>query len=251
MTGESSSTGSGSIEQVVKFYNRWAPTYDRPDFMLTHEKELTLSLCRPVKGLKVLEIGAGTGRITTTLLSEGANVTALEPTPKMQDELKNKTSEQIATGALTITSDSLQSYDPDQQFDLVLVAMVVDHIEDVSIVFSKAQEALSYHGRLVISCVNPYYQLIIRKKMVCQDQQRNGPVLEPCPESTIRAHCHNFGTLLDKATEHGFALRILREAVIDETIVVAFPELADQFGYAYIYSALFQRSTDANNVRER
>jgi hypothetical protein len=184
------------------------------------------------------------------LISEGALVTALEPAIEMQNILIEKARDQIAARLLTVQSESLQSYVPHLRFDVMVLAMVIDHIEDPNEVFSKAQACLAKSGRLVISCVNPYYQLIVRKAMVCQDEQRNGVVFQAGPDGTIRAYCHMFGTLLAIASQHGFALRVLREAVIEKNTIVAFPELADQMGYPYIYSALFQLLPDIEDKAE-
>ncbi|MFI6263536.1 class I SAM-dependent methyltransferase [Micromonospora sp. NPDC051006] len=41
----------------------------------------------PAPGLRVLDLGAGTGKLTTTLVAVGADVTAVEPDPAMLTEL--------------------------------------------------------------------------------------------------------------------------------------------------------------------
>src|SRR5690606_15874637 len=66
-------------------------------------------------GRRVLDLGAGTGKLTATLLSTGVEVTAVEPDPAMLAELRHELPE---VPALQGTAESIPL--PDASVDAVL-----------------------------------------------------------------------------------------------------------------------------------
>ena len=65
-----------------------------------------------------LEIGAGTGKATLGFAAHGARITALEPDPAMALVLRQR----AAGLGVTIAMASLETYEPDETFDLVYSA---------------------------------------------------------------------------------------------------------------------------------
>ncbi|MGW5644329.1 class I SAM-dependent methyltransferase [Saccharopolyspora sp. NPDC003752] len=57
----------------------------RPDYA---QAAVRWALDEPAPGLRVLDLGAGTGKLTATLVAVGADVTAVEPDPAMLTELR-------------------------------------------------------------------------------------------------------------------------------------------------------------------
>ncbi|MEU6265183.1 class I SAM-dependent methyltransferase [Saccharopolyspora shandongensis] len=57
----------------------------RPDYA---QAAVRWALDEPAPGLRVLDLGAGTGKLTATLVGVGADVTAVEPDPAMLTELR-------------------------------------------------------------------------------------------------------------------------------------------------------------------
>ena len=229
------------MTDVFSFYDAWAETYDDPDFLVACEQPLTLTLCGECAGSRVLEIGAGTGRITMELLSRGATVTAIEPTPNMRACLTAKAAQYIDSGSLRVVAQELREVSPvEDGFDLVVVPMVVDHLDDVSEVFRLADRALAPWGVLVVSCVNPYYQLMVRRGLVCRGDQRNASVTG-AEATTIEAHCHSFSELFAAGRDSGFIIDDLREATVDAMMATTFPEVSSQTGYHVVYAARFVR----------
>lgn len=72
---------SRSFGRVAELYNRYRP--EPPPALAGLLGDLT--------GLRVLEVGAGTGLVTRFLLARGAEVTAVEPDPDMRAVLERET----------------------------------------------------------------------------------------------------------------------------------------------------------------
>jgi 2-polyprenyl-3-methyl-5-hydroxy-6-metoxy-1,4-benzoquinol methylase len=67
---------SSSFGAVAAQYDAARPSY--PDQLFDTIEELTGS---PLRGARVLDVGAGTGIVTRLLRGRGADVVAVEPTP--------------------------------------------------------------------------------------------------------------------------------------------------------------------------
>ncbi|MDX6263644.1 MAG: hypothetical protein QOH84_5332 [Kribbellaceae bacterium] len=95
--------------EVAEEYDRVRPGYPPELF------EDVLAYSSPTTAL---EIGAGTGRATIVFASGGVQVVALEPDPGMALVLR----QHVAELPVTIAMGSLESYEPEEQVDLVYSA---------------------------------------------------------------------------------------------------------------------------------
>ncbi|WBQ07668.1 class I SAM-dependent methyltransferase [Kribbella sp. CA-293567] len=95
--------------EVAEEYDRVRPGYPAELF-----KDL-LGYSAPGRAL---EIGAGTGKATMAVASTGVQVVALEPDPAMALVLRQR----AAGLAVNIAMGTLESYEPEEQFDLVYSA---------------------------------------------------------------------------------------------------------------------------------
>ncbi|UQA56987.1 class I SAM-dependent methyltransferase [Polyangium aurulentum] len=230
------------MSDVFKFYDAWASTYDEPDFLLESVIPLTVELAAEKRPTRALEVGAGTGKITSELLSRGVSVLAIEPSEGMRAVLQRRCASSIESGQLTIEPVDLASFrSRGRAFDLMVVSMVIDHLPTVDPVFSLAAESIKDGGRLVVSCVNPYYQMIVRRGMVCRGAERNVAPEEVMVPQSVPACIHSFGSIIDAARRSGFMMTHLREATIDSTLVDKFPALQPERGYFHVFSASFER----------
>jgi SAM-dependent methyltransferase len=76
-------TQSSSFGAVAAQYDAARPRY--PEALFDAVEELS---GRPLRGARVLDVGAGTGIVTRLLLGRGAEVVAVEPTPGMAAQLR-------------------------------------------------------------------------------------------------------------------------------------------------------------------
>ncbi|PKH40346.1 Methyltransferase domain-containing protein [Nocardioides alpinus] len=96
-----------SFGERAEEYDRWRPTYPVE----------AVAWLAPTPPARVVEIGAGTGRLTSLLLERGCDVDAVEPDPRMRAVLARNNPD-----ARCRASDSTALPVPDGSADAVLVA---------------------------------------------------------------------------------------------------------------------------------
>src|SRR5438046_2850744 len=89
------SLGAADPEVVRRYYDEKAATYDADRsqgrfWRILDAEERAIIRRHLPKGANVLEVGAGTGRVTGTLLEVASRVTAVDISEKMLTELGNK-----------------------------------------------------------------------------------------------------------------------------------------------------------------
>jgi len=108
-----------------------------------------------VSGLKnshftsVLEVGAGIGSLYR-IFKEGVSHTywtLVEPDSTFCDQLQMQFS---SDEKLVVVNSTLSGYVTNEKFDLIILADVIEHIEDDSAALSYALSLLSNHGQMVI-----------------------------------------------------------------------------------------------------
>ncbi len=78
-------------------------------------------------GSRVLDMGAGNGNNTRFLLQAGHSVVAVEPNLKAIQKLQ--AIEKLFPGRLKVHRGSINTYQPDEQFDAVICCMVIHFTE--------------------------------------------------------------------------------------------------------------------------
>lgn len=119
-------------------YDRARPPY--PDALWTRLSGLELLH----RGIRVLELGAGSGQATGPMLQAGASVTVLEPGKALADRLRQRWPEATLLGG---TAESVPF--PPAAFDLVVAATAV-HWFDLDVVLPKIHRALVPGGHLAV-----------------------------------------------------------------------------------------------------
>lgn len=100
------------------YHNKFAPLYDYFQKGVKNDVNFYLNYFRGFKG-KILEIGAGTGRITIPLLKRDLNVTALDISPGMLELLKEK-AEKGNVSVKTVCAD-MRKFRLRDKFDAVII----------------------------------------------------------------------------------------------------------------------------------
>ncbi|MCZ6632725.1 MAG: class I SAM-dependent methyltransferase [bacterium] len=154
-------------------YALWAEHYDNlaGNPVVAGEEEIIEELMGDVKGLKVLDVGCGTGRHAIPLAQKGAEVVGFEPTLEMLEKAKEKTRAQNLH--LDLRHGFIDDLDPNLgPFDLVVCCLVLSHVQNLDAAIQKIASRVAPGGRLIITDFHPTNILIgFRTSLVSNEQK--------------------------------------------------------------------------------
>ncbi len=125
-----------------------ARVYDRRHGATISDTELG-RLWMPARlqaGAAVVDIGAGTGRVTIPLAGRGCNVVAVEAAPGMLAQLREKVG---PTRVLPILAEASHLPLPDGRFDAVVIARLLYLTPDWPAILAEAHRVLAVGGSLL------------------------------------------------------------------------------------------------------
>ena len=130
---------------IQNAYNEWSQTYDT-DRNLTRDLDQRIML-ETLAGQQfhlILEIGCGTGKNTKFLVEVGESVHALDFSEGMIQKAREKVKAEHVRFSM---ADLTQTWPcDDESYDLIVCNLVLEHIEDLSFIFSEAQRVLEGGG---------------------------------------------------------------------------------------------------------
>ncbi len=131
-------------------YNLLADYYDKKSkYWDSFEKDQVLPLLGDVKEKKILDVGAGTGRLAVRLANLGAEVTALDISEVMVDKLKAKS---YKLKAILGEAENLP-FD-DNSFDIVIATFLIVHLKDLEKFFDEVYRVLKPDGLFLVTNIN-------------------------------------------------------------------------------------------------
>ncbi len=168
-------------------YARYANEYDELEkFWDSFEQNKLAPYIEKSKGLRVLDAGAGTGRISLKLHKAGAEVTALDISPEMLSVLHQK------EPSIEIVEGDMENMPfEDGKFDRVFSSLALIHLKKMDVFLDEVYRVLKDDGKLVL--VNIHY----RKSMVLHDNQGR---------YTIQAYNHFPRHLIETAKKLAFGI---------------------------------------------
>lgn len=135
-------------------YERWAPYYDDYDnALIVLEQPIVTALLGDVTGLRVADVGCGTGRHALRMANAGASVTGLDFSPGMLAVLRSKQ----PPPSLRLIEHDLRQALPLRagDFDLVLSSLVLEHLPDLRAIMRELGRIVRPGGRIVIADFHP------------------------------------------------------------------------------------------------
>jgi ubiquinone/menaquinone biosynthesis C-methylase UbiE len=185
---------------VQEAYDHWSATYDT-DENLTRDLD-QVATRETLAGLRcrsILELGCGTGKNTALLAQIGEEVHALD----FSEGMMKKAKERLRSSNVTFSLADITRQWPcaDQSADLVVCNLVLEHIEDLSLIFSETFRSLVEGGRFFICELHPCRQYQGIKARFRGDQGT----------TEIQAFVHHISDFLEAAEKNGFTLEGFRE----------------------------------------
>ncbi len=142
---------------IQKAYDEWSQTYDT-DRNLTRDldEQILREELTKLRFKSILEIGCGTGKNTVFLAQIGTRVHALDFSEGMIQKARQK----VKTDHVRFSTADLMQRWPceDRAYDLVVCNLVLEHIEDLSFIFSEALRVLEMQGKFLVNELHPFRQ---------------------------------------------------------------------------------------------
>lgn len=205
-------------------YDRWAQIYDvesNPLVML--EQPHVERLLGDVGELRVADLGCGTGRHSLRIHAAGANVTGLD----FSDEMLNKARCKPGGQSITFIQHDLAQRLPlnDESFDRVLCSLVLDHVANLTLVFSEMKRICKPHpyGFVVISLMHP--ALMLRGVQARFTDPVSGREIRPqsCP--------HQISDYIMAISSAGLRIDQMSEHVADQSLADRCPRAEKYLGW--------------------
>ena len=188
------------VMSIQNAYNEWSQTYDT-DRNLTRDldEQVMREALVDLRFQSILEIGCGTGKNTSFLAQIGERVHALDFSEGMIEKARKKMKAEHVRFSI---ADLTQRWPcEDQAYDLVVCNLVLEHIEDLSFIFSEAARVLMQRGKFFINELHPFRQYEGKKARFDK-----GEIVTEIPASV-----HHISEFVNDAVDNGFRLVKLSE----------------------------------------
>ncbi len=141
------------VMTVEDKYARWVQTREGPLFG-SHADAKVMGVVKELgHPLRILDVGAGTGRNTLPLARLGHQVDAIELAPVFVDKLKESAQAENLSIGIQL-GDILKTPLPESTYDLIIVVEVISHFRSLSQIrqlFENASRALKPGGKMLFS----------------------------------------------------------------------------------------------------
>lgn len=210
------------LEKVQSGYDCWAAVYD-------HDANPLQALEQPIvgkwvgdpTGLEVLDLGCGTGRHALWIAQAGGKVTAVDFSSGMLDEARSKPG---AKGIRFLQHDLHEPFPfTDQQFDLVVSGLVLEHLRDLPTFFKNVHRVLRPTGRAVISAMHP--AMFLRNSQARFTDPNSGELVHP------GSLAHSLSELIMGARHGGFQIENVAEFAPDQKFAQQYPRAEKYIDY--------------------
>jgi malonyl-CoA O-methyltransferase len=203
-------------------YDLWSVLYDLEDNpLIALESENLFEQFRDVGGLRVLELGCGTGRQTLRMAQAGAHVIAVDFSAGMMERARTK----AGAAAVRFVKHDLETPLPfaDASFDRVVSCLVLEHIRRLDQFFAECKRVCKPDGLIVLSAMHP--AMMLRGVEAHFHDPETGQEIWP---SGARNEISDFVMAASRA---GLTFAHMSEHIIDERLAERSPRARKHLGW--------------------
>jgi ubiquinone/menaquinone biosynthesis C-methylase UbiE len=213
------------IVDVADGYDRWSEIYDQPgNALLPLEEPVVDSLLGELRGVKLLDLGTGTGRHAIRLASRGAEVTGVDFSEGMLEKARAKPGADLVRFVQHDFSSPLP-FD-DGAFDHIVCALALEHVADLPAAYAEMRRVCS--GSLVVSCMHP--AMMLRGVIAHFTDPVSGREVQP------RATAYEIADYVNAAIAAGWQLERLEERSVGEALVADVPRMQRYVGWPLLFA---------------
>lgn len=189
---------------VKKAYDNWSKQYDsNTNITRDLEAQALRTVLSEIKFDSCLEIGCGTGKNTEWLATRAKEIIAVDLSNEMLAIAKEKIK---ADHVQFRQADILQDWNfISSKYDLVSFSLVLEHIEDLDLIFNKVSKVLNKGGYVYIGELHPFKQYSGSKARFETDE---GLQIVTCFD-------HHISDFFIAAKKYGFDLVDIKECFDD------------------------------------
>lgn len=213
---------SDTLSSVRAGYDRWAEVYDHDANPLPalEEPVVRRAIGEP-RGLKVLDLGCGTGRHALWLAAGGAAVTAVDFSGGMLEEARRKPGAEQIRFVCHDLHTPLPF--PDGEFDLVVSGLVLEHLNELDGFFGEIKRVLKAEGRAVVSAMHP--AMFLRGSQARFTDPSTGELIQP------GSIAHSIGSFVMAAVQTKLRLTAIEEFSPDAQFAARYPRAEKYVGW--------------------
>lgn len=215
-------------------YDRWAETYDTDgNPLIALEERHIASLVGAVDGLMVVDVGCGTGRHAVRLAAGGAQVVALDFSPRMLEIARAKAGAERVRFHLHDLTTRLPL--DDRAADRVLCCLVLEHVADLVSLFRELGRicAPAPRGLIVVSAMHP--AMLLRGVQARFHDPRTGARVQPA------SFPYQVSDYVTAARAAGLVVDHLGEHAVDASLAAAYPRGARYVGWPMLLLMTLRR----------
>jgi SAM-dependent methyltransferase len=150
-----------ALEAYENLAEAYASVIDTKPHNAYYERPATLSLVPEVRGKRVLDAACGPGVYAEWLLSRGAEVVAVDVSPKMVELARRRLGPKVDVRHANLTRPL--TFLDSESFDIVLSPLTMNYIKDWESVFREFHRVLRPAGHFILSVTHPSFDCMYFK----------------------------------------------------------------------------------------